>query len=186
MARTILEGKTCLVTGADHAIGRAAALQFSRSGLKVALLGDDTLSMGETVRLLASKGGDATWAELPESLRELTATLREERDRAGHFHVVVNASAFVGEKGLETARGLHEAAAGVLGERGFTRYLVLLPEGSPAPDWLGEANWVSVVYVPAGDSGPKPGAVADTLVFLAQCPPSACPAEVRVVAKKGD
>ncbi len=150
------------------------------------MLGDDTTALGDTVRLLASKGGDATWAELPESLREIPSTVREERDRAGHFHVMVNASAFVGEKGPETARALHEAATGVLGERGFTRYVLLWPAAQPLPDWLGAANWVSVVVVPGGDSAPKPAAIADTLVFLAQCPPSACPAEVRLVARKGD
>ena len=186
MARTILEGKSCLVTGADHAIGRAAALQFSRTGLRVAMLGDDTIALGDTVRLLASKGGDATWAELPESLREIASTLREERDRTGHFHVVVNASAFVGEKGPETARALHEAATGILGERGFTRYILLWPVTQAPPDWIGAANWVCLVLVPTDESAPKPAAIADTLVFLAQCPPSACPAEVKLIARKGD
>ncbi len=186
MARTILDGKACLVTGADHPVGRACALQFSRSGLRVTMLGDDAASLAETARLLAGKGGDATWMELPDSLREVGACVREARDRAGHFHVVVNASAWSGESGPETARRLHEAARDVLGERGFTRHVLLWPADAPLPDWLGEDGWVCVVRVAQGDRAPRPAAIADTLVFLAQCPPSACPAEVRLRAARGD
>lgn len=182
MARTVLEGKTAMISGADLATGRAAALQFSRAGLRTVLIGDDGSALGQLVALLVGKGGDSTHGVLPESFEEIGTTLREERDRVGHFHVFVNASGLDETAGTETAMHIHRAAVELARERGFARFILLWPQDVPAPTLPVAGEWVSLVRLPReaeGGAHPlKPGAIADTIVYLAQCPPSACPAEV--------
>ncbi|MET8718876.1 SDR family NAD(P)-dependent oxidoreductase [Streptomyces misionensis] len=52
-------GKAGLVTGAGSGIGRAAALQFARSGAAVAVLDIDADAAAETVETIRKDGGEA-------------------------------------------------------------------------------------------------------------------------------
>ncbi len=187
MARTILDNKTVLVAGADTPVGRAASLQFARAGMRVLLVGNDAEILKEINELIARKKGEAFVVMMPESNADLASVLRHERDRAGHIHIVANTCALVGEAGEATALEIHRASTELSKERGFCRFLVLWPDSSdltvaPAPE-----QWRSIVRVgplatPGSEDsdGLRPAAVADALVCLSQCPPSACPIDVSV------
>ena len=49
-----LEGRTALVTGASRGIGRAIAIQLSRLGAKLVLMGRDQARLEETAKMLAT------------------------------------------------------------------------------------------------------------------------------------
>jgi len=185
MARTILDNKTVLVAGADTPVGRAASLQFARAGMRVLLAGDDAGILKETSELIARKKGDAYVVMMPETVAELAALLRQERDRAGHIHIVANTCALVGEEGEATALEVHRVTTDLAKERGFCRFLMLWPESRPLSVIPAPEQWRSIVRVgplatPGSEdsAGLRPAAVADALVCLSQCPPSACPNEV--------
>lgn len=58
------EGKVALVTGAASGMGRAAAQMFAREGAKVIVTTDANVQGGqETVRLIESNGGEATFVK---------------------------------------------------------------------------------------------------------------------------
>jgi NAD(P)-dependent dehydrogenase (short-subunit alcohol dehydrogenase family) len=54
-----LKGKTALITGAGMGIGREAAVLFAREGARIVIGDLDENAARETVRLVASVGGDA-------------------------------------------------------------------------------------------------------------------------------
>lgn len=185
MARTILDNKTVLVAGADTPVGRAASLQFARAGMRVLLAGDDAEVLKEINELIARKKGEAFVVMMPESAAELATVLRHERDRAGHLHIVANTCALVGEHGEATALEVHRVTMDLAKERGFCRFLVLWPDSRELNVGAAPEQWRSIVRVgplamPGDESatGLRPAAVADALVCLSQCPPSACPVEV--------
>lgn len=60
---THMEGKVALVTGAGSGIGRESALAFARAGAKV-VVADIVVEGGEeTVRMIASEGGEAIFVK---------------------------------------------------------------------------------------------------------------------------
>jgi NAD(P)-dependent dehydrogenase (short-subunit alcohol dehydrogenase family) len=60
---TLLDGKVALVTGAASGIGRASALAFAQSGARVVVADVARDGAEETVRLVRSGGGEATFIE---------------------------------------------------------------------------------------------------------------------------
>lgn len=185
MARTILKDKSVLVLGADSAIGRAIALQFARSQSRVIAAGEDEAAVTQVCDLIVRKGGQAVELPIEGENEMVAAVLRTARDVVGHIHFVINPLAIV--EGTAKALAYHRALAPMLNERSFTRYAVLWPEGAEWP--RDPSEWLTLVRAGSiGSSGEdegttlKPGAVADCLVSLLQCPPSACPVEVALKA----
>jgi hypothetical protein len=190
LARTILKSKIALIVGAEHPVGRAAALQLSRAGARPLLTGYDADALTRIADLILQKKGDA--AELPLPLQPeatLATALRQARDSVGHFHFVVNALPLGGpgfdrEEGRRRASVIQRHLDELSGERGFTRTLVLMHLGDPAPFEAREDRWTGIVSLAdlaedkAQVHGLRPGAAADAIVSLLQCPPSACPTAV--------
>jgi NAD(P)-dependent dehydrogenase (short-subunit alcohol dehydrogenase family) len=54
-----LSGKTAVVTGGSHGIGRAIAIRFAREGAKVAICGRGKAALDETVAAIREDGGEA-------------------------------------------------------------------------------------------------------------------------------
>ena len=59
---TLLENKVGIVTGAGQGIGRAIAMSYAREGARVVVADFNEESGAETVALINSKGGNATFA----------------------------------------------------------------------------------------------------------------------------
>jgi NAD(P)-dependent dehydrogenase (short-subunit alcohol dehydrogenase family) len=79
-----LEGKVAVVTGAAMGIGRASALTFAREGASVVVADIDDQGGHETVALIASNGGQATFVHTDVSLKDdVTAMVRQAVDTYG-------------------------------------------------------------------------------------------------------
>ena len=89
MAR--LDGKVTLITGAGAGIGRAAALLFAKEGAKVVGADFNEAGAQETVRQVASAGGEAESVNCEvghvDSVRNAIAY---GVDRFGALHVIYN------------------------------------------------------------------------------------------------
>ena len=89
MAR--LDGKVTLITGAGAGIGRAAALLFAKEGAKVVVADFNEAGAQETVRQVASAGGEAESVNCDvghvDSVRNAIAY---GVDRFGALHVIYN------------------------------------------------------------------------------------------------
>lgn len=189
MARTILAGKTILVAGADTTLGRAIALQLSRAGCRLGLFGIDEGALSKLADLIAKKDGDA--GEIPGSPdgSDWPEMLRVGCETAGHFHAIVNVTAFLADH--QVARTFRSHSREMMKERGFTRYLHILPADAPAFDTDPKA-WESVVRIgellPEGaeeKGGMRPGSVGDAVTYLLQLPPGACPRTVLLESPQG-
>ena len=64
------EGKVALVTGGGSGIGRATALAFAREGARTVISDVDVDGGGETVRMIKSSGGEATFVKADVSLAD--------------------------------------------------------------------------------------------------------------------
>ena len=101
----LLDGKSCLVTGAGSGIGRAVALAFAREGGRVVV--SDLSEEGglETVRLVeeSSPEAEAAFVRADVSVPEDHETLvRAAVERFGSLEVACNNAGIGGEKGLVT------------------------------------------------------------------------------------
>jgi NAD(P)-dependent dehydrogenase (short-subunit alcohol dehydrogenase family) len=90
-----LQGKTALVTGAGHRVGRALAVALGAEGMTVAVhYNKAQKDADETIRLISEAGGKghAFGADLsdPESPRRLLSSVVKE---LGTLHVLINSAA---------------------------------------------------------------------------------------------
>lgn len=196
MARTTLEDRVALILGADNNVGRSAALQLSRSKARVILAGTRREPINSLAQFLLSKKGDPTEVMLKATHEERIEQIRKAREAAGHIHFVVNAFACSPEEDTERSLALQAELAEQIMGRGHSRFLLLWPAETEVPR-LTRRGWQSIVRVEGlaaaavapgpGEPSPtmpglKPAAIADVVVFLLQCPLSACPVEVTLRA----
>lgn len=199
MARTIMKNKTALVYGADGPAGRAIALQISRENCRVVLAGFDSRGLELVAELIKSKGGDPHVVPLAEKWERSAELLREARDSMGnHYHFVVNAMAVQEGPADDPNLFVRHACDGyanlsqLLTNKGTVRLATVWPDDAGKPPDTGKAQWHCLVRIgglegPGGGKGKgapgtamRAGGLADAVVFLLCCPPSACPVEVRL------
>ena len=89
----MMEGKTCLITGASDGIGYVAARELAGMGARVVLVGRNTVKTNDAVeRIVAETGSDTVHYMLAdlssqEDVRRLAARVR---DRLPRLDVLVN------------------------------------------------------------------------------------------------
>lgn len=78
-----LEGKTVLVTGASSGIGRQCAIDCSRMGAKVAIIGRNEERLNETLSLMEGEGHSMYSYDLShlDGIKELVALIVSERGK---------------------------------------------------------------------------------------------------------
>lgn len=86
-----LRGKTALVTGGSHGIGKAIALRFAREGAKVAISGRGQQALDDTVERIRREGGEATAmiADV-QSSDQVNTMVQQVLDLWGPIHILVN------------------------------------------------------------------------------------------------
>ena len=203
MAKTVLQDRAALVLGVETAIGRACAQQLSRAGCRVVLAGYDPSRLDMQLEQLEKKGGKPSALLLSRQEEKWPDQIRLTRDQLGHIHLVVNAMPFLYD-GKESAAAAAEigvaldgTCANLLFDHGPTKMVTLWPAEMPVPAPVGAALWHSHVvlgprqrldneHIPDLDEEGvmhlRAGAVADTVVFLLQMPPSARPSVLRLDA----
>jgi 3-oxoacyl-[acyl-carrier protein] reductase len=105
----VLEGRTALITGASHGIGRAIALAYAREGADVAI---NYFRQADSARPNAAAGVAAEvtalgrWPLVVEADVALEAPVRSMVDRVqqefGHIDILVNNAGFVTLSAVET------------------------------------------------------------------------------------
>jgi len=202
MAKTTLKHKTALVLGADCPAGRAVALQLSREGCQVIIAGHDARRLSVLAELMRTKGATPVEAVLPREEDRIITELRPLRDAQGHIHFLINAMAAQEGPADDPGAPARDAAAAqrqtlALAEsRGTLRLVTLWPDAAgDAPEAPADvfASLVRVAHLQtehdASEEEVQVGAVvraaaaADAIVHLLQCPPGACPVEVRLAPR---
>jgi NAD(P)-dependent dehydrogenase (short-subunit alcohol dehydrogenase family) len=103
-----------LLTGATRGIGRAAAVEFARGGVEVALVGRETERVEAVAREARAAGGGAPVHEhvadlmLMADVRELA---EEARERYGHIDVLANNAGALFASRAETSEGFERTFA---------------------------------------------------------------------------
>ncbi len=189
MTKLNLREAIALVLGCETGVGRSAALQLARAGARVILAGFGEGSLQALEREIVEKRGTAIHAWLGGGSEAAATVLRERREVFGHVHLVVE-TLTVGEKGcgLGQAREALEAVAGAIRGRGALRIVSVVETAPAVAEEVFGGAWLSVIETgplaegPLKDlaENPKPAAVAETALWLLQCPPGACPLRVRV------
>ena len=105
----MLDGKTCIVTGAGHGIGRAHALELARHGAKVVVNDVGSSVHGEgtgrdadlTVDLITERGGEAVanYADVAD-YEAAGAMVAQAVDTWGHLDVLVNNAGIVRDSAI--------------------------------------------------------------------------------------
>ena len=97
-----LEGKVAIVTGAARGIGRASAIQFAKEGAKVTVA-DIRADLGrETIRLIESAGGEASFVLADVSKEEDVKKMVEETvARWGRVDILFNNAGYAQVKLVE-------------------------------------------------------------------------------------
>jgi NAD(P)-dependent dehydrogenase (short-subunit alcohol dehydrogenase family) len=90
--RTAVAGRTILVTGASHGIGRATAIRLARAGATVLLVARSADVLDELAAELRAEGGDAhaLAADLSDAEQAVPALARRIRDEHGPPDAIVN------------------------------------------------------------------------------------------------
>jgi NAD(P)-dependent dehydrogenase (short-subunit alcohol dehydrogenase family) len=90
----MVEGKSCVVTGAGQGIGRAIAVGYAREGGKVVVADFNVESGSETVQFIKDAGGEAVFVEgdvsREESVREIMGFVLE---TYGRLDIACNSAA---------------------------------------------------------------------------------------------
>lgn len=195
MARTVLKNKSVLIAGAETPAGRAAALQFSREGALVILGAASLKRVTPLEESILNKGGAAIAALIRHGER-LIPDLLEARALAGnHFHYIVNVLAAAPQDPAEPeihrerAVKMNEALLEIIRGKGAVRAATLWPEEIPPPGDQFPGGWHCLARFgeiqrasddPESDDQLRAAAVGDSLLYLMNCPPGACPTEVRL------
>ncbi len=92
MAKSTIEGKTALVTGASKGIGRAIALRLAESGAKVAVNYNSSAdAASEVAQSIIDGGGEAMAVHADISdLKQVTAMIEQVSEKLGDVDVLVN------------------------------------------------------------------------------------------------
>jgi NAD(P)-dependent dehydrogenase (short-subunit alcohol dehydrogenase family) len=110
----LLEGRTCLVTGATSGIGQETALGLAREGARVLIVGRDPARAEAARKDIAARSGssrvEVVRADLA-SLREIAKLADEVRSRCDALHVLVNNAGLVNQRRELTVDGLEATFA---------------------------------------------------------------------------
>lgn len=87
-----LEGKHIVITGASSGIGRACAIQCSRGGAVVLLIGRDRQRLDETLALMENQQQHMISAINLTDFNAVEAALKSVVEKHGRFHGLVNAA----------------------------------------------------------------------------------------------
>jgi len=187
MSKTVLKHKVALILGADLPAGRAAALQLARAGVRVVAAGLKVEQLEELVGLIVLKHGDALTAPLPKDLEKVATSLRVARETVGHFHFILNALPSNSES-RKRSEDVFKVVLDHIRGRGGARLATVWPDD--AGQWTPPAEelWHSLVRVKAisansetaDEESVRASALGDALVQVFQCPPAACPVEIRL------
>ncbi len=86
-----LEGKVALITGAGSGIGRETAVLFAAQGARIAVVDIDASGGHETVNMIASNGGSATYIRADVSqAADCEAMVRTTEQTYGTLNVLFN------------------------------------------------------------------------------------------------
>lgn len=134
MADWSIDGRTCLVTGANTGIGRVTALELARRGARVVLAGRSLDRTRPVIREIRAIEGALEPCFLELDLGDLSSVRRAAQkfsDDGTPLHVLVNNAGLAGQRGR--TRDGFELAFGVnhLGPYLFTR--LLLPRMLESP-----------------------------------------------------
>jgi len=92
LAKSAIEGRTALVTGASKGIGRGVALRLSEMGVKVAINYNSSAQAAEDVAgIITGQGGEALTVQADVSkLEQVTAMVDQVQSAWDHIDILVN------------------------------------------------------------------------------------------------
>jgi retinol dehydrogenase-12 len=126
-----IEGRTCLVTGANTGIGRTTAEELARRGATVALAGRSEARTLPVVKAIRSTGGDARFLHLDlSSLAGVRSSALEFLSWGVPLHVLINNAGVVRQRSVTEDGFEYTFGVNYLGPYLFTRLLVPVLEAS--------------------------------------------------------
>lgn len=126
-----LEGRTCVVTGANTGIGRACALELARRGAEVVLAGRSEARTAPVVEEIRTGGGHARFLHLDlSSLAGVKTAADEFLSWGERLHVLINNAGVVRVRRVTEDGFEHTFGVNYLGPYLFTRLLLPLLEAS--------------------------------------------------------
>ncbi len=126
-----MEGRTCLVTGANTGIGRATALELARRGAEVVLAGRSEARTAPVVQEIRSSGGDARFLHLDlSSLAAVKSAAEKFLSWDEPLHVLINNAGVVRERKVTEDGFEYTFGVNYLGPYLFTRLLLPALEAS--------------------------------------------------------